>query len=164
MEQMIAQQTSTIASFLAVSMLAAPVSAATQPPHHDGARNTVRGALTNACAPWVDRQLTQLRSFQHEWETFNADPLQLKTMSQLRALLANSHRPDGLAGHLVPGADGSLQAEWHLKDASIGLLVEDDGSYSCWVRFNDTGQQFEEYGAAALPFFQALANQYRLNV
>ena len=159
-----AQQVTSFAPFFAAAILAAPASAATQPPCNGGESRYEHGTFANACAPWVDHQIARLQALQLEWSKFDADPLQLKTISQLRTLLANSHRSSGVVGHLVPGADGSLQAEWHLKNASIGLLVEDDGTYSSWIRFHDSGQQVEEFGAAALSFFQTLANQYRLNV
>jgi hypothetical protein len=164
MEQMNTQQVTSFAPLFAVAILAAPASAATQRPCIDGASGYEYGVSVNACAPWVDRQIAQLKVLQREWTKFDADPLQVKTISQLRALLANAHRSNGVVGHLVPGADGSLQAEWHLKNESIGLLVEDDGTYSSWVRFHGTNRQAEKFGGEALPFFQALANQYRLNV
>jgi hypothetical protein len=164
MERVNMQQSHALAPLFAAAMFANPASAATQPVCTDGAAAFTGAASANSCAPWIDRQIAQLQALQSEWSKFDADPLQLKTISQLRALLSNSRRSDGVVGHLVPGADGSLQAEWHLKSATVGLLVEDDGTYSSWVRFHDSEQHVEEYGPSALSFFQTLVNQYRLNV
>lgn len=164
MEQMNRQQISNMTPLWAAVMLANPASAATQLSTYNVGLAGEHGTFTSVCAPWVHRQIAQLHSLQAEWSAFDADPLQTKTISQLRALLAVSHRPTGLIGQIVPGADGSLQAEWHLKNIAIGLLVEDDGTYSSWIRFHDTDKDIERQGSEALPFFQTLANQYRLNV
>lgn len=116
------------------------------------------------CAPWIEAQIAHINEMQANWNSYDADPLQAKTIAQLRSLLSDSLQGSSIPGQLVPGADGSIQAEWHLAQASIGLLVEDNGTYSSWIRFNDTGKQIEEFGIAASNLFKALVSQYRLNV
>ena len=113
---------------------------------------------------WVDSQIENLIALRDEWHKFDADPLQMKTISQLKALLGAVHSNGSHTGYIVPGADGSLQAEWHLESLTIGLLVEDNGVYSSWARFNDDGSQVEEVGAKSLDFLCCLAVAYRLDV
>lgn len=115
-------------------------------------------------SPWIEQELAQLRKLQDRWHEFNADPIQSKTVAQLKAILSASSNIGTHAGHIVPGADGSLQAEWHLAEAIIGALVEDSGAYSVWVQFLDNGAQSEEFGIQAIDFLKSLATTFRLNV
>lgn len=150
------------ASLFAAFALTASASAAPQAENRSTPSRQI--AKQSVCAPWVDAQIACINELQANWDSYDADPLQVKTVSQLRSLLSESFQASGVPGQLVPGADGSIQAEWHLAQASIGLLVEDDGTYSSWIRFNDTEKQIEEFGAAGLDLFKALVSQYRLNV
>ena len=149
-------------TLFAVAMLATPAGASSQLDWQLNAPRKLGSA--SVCAPWVDAQFARIEELQAHWNQYDADPLQAKTIAQLRSLLIEAHSGSGIAGQIVPGADGSIQAEWHLDTASIGLLVEDDGTYSSWVRFNNTGNQIEEHGIAGLNLFKALVSQYRLNV
>jgi hypothetical protein len=116
------------------------------------------------CASWVGEGITKVEKWGSVATSVDADPLQPKTVRQLVSLLASApHRGTGASGIIVPAADGSIQAEWHLEEATIGLLVEDDGRQSTWIRF-DNGQHVEEFGLAAVQFFHSLVIQNRLNV
>ena len=113
---------------------------------------------------WAERQFMELAKLNGQWDQFDIDPIQSKTVSQLRALLAAARNSGEHSGHIIPGADGSLQAEWHLDDAIVGALVEDDGDFSSWVRFVDDGAQSEAFGLNAIDFLRSLAVTFRLNV
>ena len=116
------------------------------------------------CSPWAERQFADLLNARESWHNYDADPIQLKTITQLKALMFSARSSGEHSGHIVPGADGSLQAEWHLDEMSVGALVEDDGSYSAWARFDDNGSQVEEYGFNSIDFLRSLAVAYRLDV
>ena len=125
---------------------------------------TAREPQISTNSQWREKEISSVMRIRETWASFAADPLKLSTISQMRALLTSlQHRSDHV-GHLIPGADGSLQAEWHRPDVSVGLLVESDGTFSAWARFEDDGAQVEEFGTDAIALFQSLAAAYRLNV
>lgn len=148
------------AAFTALAALSAPQSGTSKLVFEH--RNE---ALTQGqCASWVGEGITEVEKWSRSVASIEADPLQPKTLRQLGTLLASApHRGVGTSGIIVPAADGSVQAEWHLENATIGLLVEDDGRQSTWIRF-DNGQHVEEFGLAAVQFFHSLVIQNRLNV
>lgn len=131
-----------------------------------GNSQSLRQVNTNhlANSAWAERQFAELLDLRDRWHEFDADPLQLKTITQLRALLSTAGNNGDHVGHIVPGADGSLQAEWHLDNVIVGALVEDDGTYSAWARFIDNGSQVEEFGLNSVDFLRSLAVAFRLDV
>lgn len=113
---------------------------------------------------WFDSQITELKVALDAFVPLEADPVTPKTIKQLRAILETARRTGEVHGQIVPAADGSLQAEWHPTNAAVGVLVEDDGTASTWIRFIDTGDHLEEVGSAGIALFQTLVTQFRLNV
>lgn len=112
---------------------------------------TVARACGNA---WVDDQLSRIASLPQNWDGYGADPVdhaQLRIMSNLLAATLPQGAP---AGSIVPGADGSLQAEWHLAHASFGLLVEEGEAVSTWFKARTDGSEIERTGYEATSLLQ----------
>jgi len=54
------------------------------------------------------------------------------------------------APSIVPGADGSLQAEWDTKELEILYLIDDVGKRSIYIDDRSVGEEYEAKGDAAL--------------
>lgn len=103
---------------------------------------------------WVDARLSKLASLQADWDGYGADPVDRDQLNILGALL-KAHLPAGAPrGAIVPGADGSVQAEWHLAGSSFGLLVEEGRRVSSWVRPRNGGVETEVIGLEAPSLLQ----------
>lgn len=105
---------------------------------------------------WIDADLQKLVGLSRNWDGYGADPISRQTLSAMRQMLVRLLPSPATPGSIVPGADGSLQAEWHLGDTSFGLLIERDGSIECWV--DVCGVEDTSEGLAAEDMFRALAN------
>ena len=105
--------------------------------------------LTPTGIDWVDKQLIRLAGLPKDWDGYNADPIALDRLNILGALLKANLPVGAPVGNIVPGADGSVQAEWHRTDASFGLLVEDGGRVSDWRFANDDQVETEVEGQRA---------------
>ena len=118
-------------------------------------RGNVLFNLMPGGSDWISLSQRQLASLGPDWDGYGADPIDsttIKTMVQLlRQLLPYDARP----GAIVPGADGSLQAEWHLRDVEFGLVVDPDG-VSAWEQPRG-GAEVERHGVAAHELFHGAA-------
>ena len=54
---------------------------------------------------------------------------------------------------IIPGGDGSLQAEWHEVEVELTYRVEPNGGVHTWVHDRVTGAEIEAAGAEALMLF-----------
>jgi hypothetical protein len=68
--------------------------------------------------PWLAAELAKIAALKPNWDGYGADPIAPETCEALRRALI-----DLPSACIVPGADGSLQAEWHTAEASIELCV-----------------------------------------
>lgn len=108
---------------------------------------------------WFDVQLEQIRGLGLNWDGYGAEPIAEHVVSRLNSLLSGNAPQVTQSGSIVPGADGSLQAEWHIDRSSFGLLVEDSGQISCWLR--RPGQpEIEAFGLEAIELFGAAVRRY----
>lgn len=91
-------------------------------------------AIPASGVPWVDEQIRRVAALRRDWDGYGADPIETVRLVEL-AELVREHFHQGLpAGNLVPGADGSIQLEWHMPVASFGMSVEPDGALYAWHR------------------------------
>jgi hypothetical protein len=60
---------------------------------------------------------------------------------------------------LVPGADGSIQAEWDTEDLEMLFLVDSDGQRVTYVSDRIHGAEYEAFGDAAVTLAHRTANQ-----
>ncbi|QCB43007.1 hypothetical protein E5673_12910 [Sphingomonas sp. PAMC26645] len=108
---------------------------------------------------WADEQLRLIAMLPNDWDGYGAAMLSIDRLSQISGILAE-HFAHGLpAGSVVPGADGSIQLEWHFPKMSFGFSVEDDGSLYSWARTRDTGHYVDSDGGAAVTLLQTSALQ-----
>jgi hypothetical protein len=107
---------------------------------------------------WHRAQLNQIAELGENWDGYGAEPIEPKTIRRMGSLLDQFLPSHIRAGNIVPGADGSLQAEWHLVINSFGLLVGDDGVVSAWLRHRETGAEVERWGFEAFSLFQSALN------
>ena len=105
-------------------------------------------ALRRTGLSWVDAQIERLSVLPANWDGYGAEPVRVDRLNTLATLLER-HLPSNLeGGSIVPGADGSVQAEWHLRRSSFGLLIDDDGTQSVWVKRGNE-PEVERYGIEA---------------
>lgn len=103
---------------------------------------------------WVDGQLARIANLRENWDGYGADPVDHSQLQIMANLLAANLPHGAPAGSIVPGADGSLQAEWHLAHASFGLLVEEGEAVSTWYKARPEGQEVERSGFEATNLLQ----------
>lgn len=108
--------------------------------------------------PWYRSQLNQIAALSDNWDGYGAPAIKPKTTRRMQALLNQLLPSHVRAGNIVPGADSSLQAEWHLVTNSFGLLVGDDGAVSAWIRHRSTGAEVEKSGVEAYSLFKSALN------
>ncbi|PZU71069.1 hypothetical protein [Sphingobium sp.] len=113
---------------------------------------------------WLDQQARKVRSLQHDWDGYGADPIDANVLEFVLGILRNALPRDSVPGNLVPGADGSVQAEWHLRNVSLGLLVEEDKTVSAWSYNPTMAVETEKFGMEAISYFMSLAKTALANV
>lgn len=107
---------------------------------------------------WITTGTTVVANLDHNWDGYGADPISASTVSTMEFLLRHLLPDDAVPGSIVPGADGSLQAEWHLEKVELGLIVEADGEVSTWVRPVGSEQETEAHGIPARTLFWSVAH------
>ena len=106
--------------------------------------------------PWFIAAASSIEALTANWDGYGAAPIPLHVIQQLKAVLSESLPKTAKMGSIVPGADGSLQAEWHLHGISVGFIVEEDKSVSTWVRVGDN--DYEVCGVEAIGLLSGLAS------
>lgn len=101
-----------------------------------------------------------ISDLKRDWDGYDADPIMPSVIHQMSRELDDPRLDAFGSGHIVPGADGSLQAEWDFDDESFGLLVEADGSFTFWVQ-PPNGQETARKGIAGRDLMQGLALGFR---
>jgi hypothetical protein len=100
-------------------------------------------------------QTSALQQLQPGWDGYGSGPVNLRALATVAgAVLAAS--PKALAD-LVPGGDGSVQAEWHLADVEFEFRVYADGTVSALAEDRRTGEETEFEGEDAFRALQAWA-------
>lgn len=81
------------------------------------------------------KQFGSLTSLEKNWDGYGAEPLNPQFVSDVM----NEVMTEGALCDFVPGSDGSIQAEWHLRgDVDVEYQVHADGSRSLYVSFKPT--------------------------
>lgn len=106
-------------------------------------------------ASWYDARLDAIADLKADWDGYGAPPIPLCVISQMRSLLGRFLPKGSARGFIVPGADGSLQAEWHMREGSLGLIVEEDELATVWLRVGS--KERERRGIQALDMFETVA-------
>jgi hypothetical protein len=109
---------------------------------------------------WIGLQTSKIRALSPNWDGYGADPIAPATIEKIEGLLKYLVPSRARPGTLVPAADGSVQAEWHTRAVSFGLLVEEGGLTSCWIRLTGSDQEVERHGFDAQELFKAAAQAY----
>lgn len=121
----------------------------------------------NPLAPTLNRSLeTQratLKGLAANWDGYGAEPLSTEAIDgfvdELRAALLNYVGP---LPDLIPGADGSLQVEWHLERLELIYGIESDQQRYFCLRIGDAAPK-SSYGAeASSDFAAALEVHFRI--
>lgn len=107
---------------------------------------------------WIARSIAAVRALGSDWDGYGADPIAPQTIATMEFLLSSLLPDRAVSGSIVPGADGSLQAEWHLEEVELGLIVEANGEVSTWVRPVGGDHETEAHGIAARNLFWSVAN------
>lgn len=111
-------------------------------------QNVYSPSVAKTNVGWLDKQVRKVAVLETNWDGYGADRVDVTRLNQITKILAN-YLPEGApAGSIFPGADGSIQAEWHTISSSFGLLVDDKGSVSAWLRLPNL-DEVEETGIAA---------------
>ena len=105
---------------------------------------------------WYEAAASGLKVLGRNWDGYDAPAVSPLVVEQLVAVLRQSLPSEGRVGSLVPGADGSVQAEWHLRNVSLGFVVDEDASMSAWVR--TPAHEYERHGVAAIGLLTEMAN------
>jgi len=89
---------------------------------------------------WIGERLAHVRGLRENWDGYGAPPITWQVIRKMSECLSRFD-PVGIykPASLVPGADGSLQAEWHLRDFSIEFRVDPDEAISLTWIDRDTG-------------------------
>lgn len=100
---------------------------------------------------WIGERLAQVRQLRDNWDGYGAPPIAWPVVRKMSECLSRFD-PVGIykPASLVPGADGSLQAEWHLRDFSIEFRVDPDETVSLVWSDRDTGATEEWFGQEAI--------------
>jgi hypothetical protein len=107
---------------------------------------------------WIARGVAAVGALETDWDGYGADPIAPQTLATMEFLLSTLLPDRAASGSIVPGADGSLQAEWHLEEIELGLVVEANGDVSTWVRPVGGDHETEAHGIAARNLFWSVAN------
>lgn len=112
---------------------------------------------------WIGSALTTVRHLKTGWDGYGAPKIDWQVIRKMSRALANLQPADAYrVGAIVPAADGSLQAEWHLEQLSVEFCIDADLGESLWVQDRSTGQATETEGAEALADFERLFGALRL--
>lgn len=106
-------------------------------------------------ASWHASQLSQISKLNQNWDGYDADPIGPQIIELMRLELTDERLAVFGIGHIVPGADGSLQAEWDRDDLSFGLLIEADGTFVFWQQ-PPSGSETARLGLAGRDLMMAL--------
>jgi hypothetical protein len=93
------------------------------------------------------------------WDGLNSVPVDRNVLYQAARIVRDALEgfDRATAPYLSPAGDGSVQVEWHEKDAEIELLLLPDGTKYLWARDHLSGTEFEADDEAALDFFSRWA-------
>lgn len=93
-----------------------------------------------------------LRALPDGWDgphSVAADPNVLSHAARILILALEGSAPT-ISPRLVPVADGSIQAEWHVPNGDFEVYFETDGSVAAWQRLRIDGTELEAEGGAAI--------------
>jgi hypothetical protein len=102
-----------------LSALATPSTGAVGWPHADD--EAIRRSL--------EAQREQLINLPKNWDGYGAGPL----MPSIVDIMLGDIETEGCLAQLVPGSDGSLQAEWHLPGVTVEYDITVDGKRHLYV-------------------------------
>jgi hypothetical protein len=88
----------------------------------------------------VDK-LNELTSLPVGWDGYQGQPVSFTCADFAARVLDSLCHDDVPAPSLVPGADGTLQVEWHCHGFDIELDVLDAGSIEAYRRNVETGEE-----------------------
>lgn len=144
---------------LATALMTVQPSYATTLVHFDQPPLPAQRAIKAEGRPWITAYFKRIEALPTNWDGFGADPIDPSVIRLMKTNLEQLLPLTSLPGSIVPGADGSLQGEWHLERASFGLLIENDGKMSCWVRPSNM-PEIERFGFEARELFQSAVLTY----
>lgn len=119
---------------------------------------TLPDSLNQHVSEAIKRQLATLEDLPDGWDGYGARRLLKSTLNQMSDALNQA-----LAGvdcpppDLIPGGDGSIQAEWHLNKIVLFFKLGLDGSRYLYVEDRQQGSEYEYFGGDAFDAFQKWA-------
>lgn len=112
-------------------------------------------AIPSSGIVWVDREMRKLAQLPANWDGYGANVIPRSRLRQVADLLKEHFRHGLPEGSLVPGADGSVQMEWHLQKMSFGFLVDEDGSFYAWHKDRETRALVDADASGAVTLLEA---------
>jgi hypothetical protein len=116
------------------------------------------GSSGQSTPAWIERDAIRLRALSANWDGLDAEPIDDRQIALITKLLTDALPDNAKRGTLVPAADGSIQAEWHLIGLSFGLVVEEGQPVMAWVR-SAGGLEVEQTGFEAIELLRSAALQ-----
>ncbi|WP_148648402.1 hypothetical protein [Sphingobium cupriresistens] len=120
-----------------------------------GFSNTASDRSNTDHKAWFTASLDAVSKLDFNWDGYGAEPIPASVVNQMKSLLTKLLPASSGPGSIAPAADGSLQAEWHFREASFGLVVDDDNVPTAWLRVG--GVEREQSGLDALTMFSTVA-------
>ena len=135
--------------FESSSELDAPLPREVDVSHHAQATNLPSQEFTKfrqahaivQCKASIKAQATSISLFENDWDGYGAPSLASKTIELMvqRLTWVCDFIPFS-APQLVPGGDGSLQAEWHQNSITLTYNIGDEGDEYIWMRDRETDE------------------------
>ncbi len=107
----------------------------------------------------VSAAISDLKTLKGGWDGPGSLSISTSVLFRAESLIqaALKGRPRAAAPYIVPVGDGSVQIEWHERNAEMELAIDSDGDVYLWGRNHAAGHEFEGEGDDALALFSRWA-------
>lgn len=108
--------------------------------------NRVRAVVYEPNSVWRDEvkaRLDKLVDLKIGWDGYQGRPVTFQNAYFAMQMLESACQPDALTPQIVPGSDGDLQVEWHLRGGDIELHVRAPNDVYAWRRIAATSDEEE---------------------
>ena len=118
-------------------------------------RHAVLAEAPTSGISWLDEQIRHVLALRRDWDGYDADPISRVRLVQIAEVVREHFNRGMPTGSLVPGADGSVQIEWHLPKSSFGMSVEPSGAFYAWHRSREPSRYVDADGVDAVILLEA---------
>lgn len=110
----------------------------------------------NQTEGWLAKEFAKIGRLEPNWDGYGAEPIPSDVQRRMLSILIDRLPLDSVKGTIVPGADGSLQAEWHLRELSLTFTIEPEQAVFCCLEIG--GSEKCEAGTEALELLRNVAD------